>query len=77
MKELAFTREQYAARIARSRKDLPPGDALAAGEAACGERDAKGGHWPIRVILPSKRTTKRSSLARMRRASDPRIASAS
>ena len=51
MNELIFTRVQYAARVARMRKDLPAGSAGRFGETACRDREAKGGRWPARAIL--------------------------
>jgi hypothetical protein len=51
MKELAFTREEYAARIARRIRHLSPEDAAAAGEAMCRERELTGGRWPLRILF--------------------------
>jgi hypothetical protein len=51
VRELPFSREQFAARIARMCMDRPHKDCLKAGEDACRAWEKDNGQWPILLLL--------------------------
>jgi hypothetical protein len=75
LNQLLFTRIQYAARVARFRKDLPAELAEQFGETACRDRELRGGRWPARAVLGEREYEEEiQTRTRLSAALDPELA---